>query len=80
MVSRTGCRSLGERLMIASTLLIAVWYSSDCCSSCLLDLDFDGTKVRIHALPDHAALERGKKAPVTWKSSLPVGVVVSRPC
>ena len=41
-----------------------------------LDLGLDGAEARIHALPDHAA----EKAPVAWKSSLPVGVVVSRCC
>ena len=33
MASSTGCRSNFERLMTASTSLVAVWYSSDFCSS-----------------------------------------------
>jgi hypothetical protein len=43
------------------------------------DLGLDGTEPSIHALADQLR-SNSEKAPVTWKSSLPVGVVVSRCC
>ena len=32
-MSKTGCSCVGDRLMTSSTSLVAVWYSSDSCSS-----------------------------------------------